>query len=141
MVRFASSIVNQETLHPRETITYFLRRRGFKTSNEIIEDEYLLFRVLSDQHFGDQIFFVDIISAICQYQGIYEASVDQRIVNSGRFQECKILRAFSLIYECNINLHQIGQELIIIGESAKPTREIDVLFYNNRYTSLVRIIQ
>jgi hypothetical protein len=137
-----SKIIKQEIKFKLESdqklIENYFRERGFKITNELIGDEFMCLRALSDQVYGDQKYFVDILTELCQYLGIYEATVDQGIEKSGRFQECKILKAFSLIYECKINVHQIDKEPITIGENTKSTREINILFCNNRYTSLIR---
>jgi len=112
---------------------------GFNIANGLIDDEYLFFRALSDEFFGHQNYFVDIIRNLCLYLGIFEARVNQRIENTGRFQDCELLRSFSLIYRCQINVHQMDREVIRIGENGKNTRVINILFHNNRYASLIRI--
>jgi len=144
MVRFASSIGNQEidpeleNYFHNQFVANYLRSRRFKTSNGLIDDEFMCFRALSDQVYGDQKYFFDILTELCQYLGIYEVTINQKVENFGRFQECKILKAFSFIYECKINVHQIDREPIAICERARSTREINILFLNGRYSSLIK---
>ena len=116
-------------------------KNNLNSFNAFLVVRNLLYQLypLSDEFFGHQNYFVDIIRNLCLYLGIFEARVNQRIENTGRFQDCELLRSFSLIYRCQINVHQIDREVIRIGENGKNTRVINILFHNNRYASLIRI--
>jgi hypothetical protein len=49
---------------------HFSYEIGFEITNGLIDDEYLFFRALSNEFYGHQKFFVDIIRELSQYLGV-----------------------------------------------------------------------
>jgi hypothetical protein len=131
LVRWASLMFNLEILDKNEIdvelkkyfektfVENYLKVRGFKATRGLITDEFLFFRALSDQFYGDQKYFLVIQKKLSQHLGIDMARVDQRLEIPRRFQEFEILRAFSLIYECKINVHQLDTEHTIVPEKSR----------------------
>jgi hypothetical protein len=129
-----------EKFYDKKFVENYFSKIGFNAIKELINDDFMCFRALSDEFYGDEKYYSVIHKKICQHLKINEAKMDKTLEKSGKFQECEVLNAFSFIYECKINIHQIDKDLITIDVNIESLREINILFYNNRYASLIRIV-
>jgi ankyrin repeat protein len=129
-----------EKFYDKKFVENYFSKIGFNAIKELVNDDFMCFRALSDEFYGDEKYYSVIHKKICQHLKINEAKMDKTLEKSGKFQECEVLNAFSFIYECKINIHQIDKDLITIDVNIESLREINILFYNNRYASLIRIV-
>ena len=118
----------------------YFSKIGFNSIKELVNDDFVCFRALSDEFYGDERYYLVIHKKICQHLKINEVRIDKTLEKSGKFDQCEVLNAFSFIYECKINMHQIDKDVITIDANIESLREINILFFNNRYASLIKIV-
>ena len=126
-----------ENCFDKELIDNYFKEKGFRL-NEMINDENNLFRALSDEFFGNQKFFLVIRDKICQYLKQNSLNV-LSMQSSENFQENEILNAFSRIYYCKINIHQVNKIPITIKDEI-ANREINILHHKRIFSGLIKTL-
>jgi hypothetical protein len=126
-----------ENILDNELIENFSKEKGFSVYG-LKKDENCLFRALSDEFFGTDKLFLTVRGKISQDLKQSSDMIDdslKKIELLGNFQENEILKAFSNIYDCKINIYQVKKELIAIKNN-RTTREINILYHKGQYSSL-----
>ncbi len=126
-----------ENILDNELIENFSKENGFRVYG-FEKDANCLFRALSDEFFGTAKLFLTVREKISQNLKHSSDMIDdslKKIEILGNFRENEILKAFSNIYDCKINIYQVKKELITIKSNC-TTREINILFHKGQYSSL-----
>ena len=122
----------------------YFRDMGKNLRVNFIENDNCCLRVLSDEWYGHDRHYLDIRTEISLYLNKDPKEVDELIQNMENFKnfdESDVLKAFSMIYNCKINIYQVNKPLITID--CQPNcnwREISILFHKNIYASLIILI-
>ena len=116
------------------------REKGFRIF-KLTSDEYSCFRALSYEFYGSDKFHEIIRDKIYEHLK-KEFSLDylREIERLDNFGTSAILKTFSFLYECQVNIHRLFKNLITINETNQnfQKRVINILYHQNHYSSLIK---